>query len=108
MLGVVKNAVWGVTMHMDRHAALYALSLVAIFAVSYKLINLEQHFDVPEYIDKSMRNSWTNCLYVSTMAQSNAMPDYTPKTTAGRIIFMLQVVSGWFWFLMFTGLSSPR
>lgn len=89
--------------HMNKNAAVYGLGLVVVFTFAYKLMGLERHFDVPDYIDKGKRNSWTNCLYVSAMAQSNAMPDYTPKTTVARVLFMLQVVSGWFWFLMFTG-----
>lgn len=87
-------------MTYTRYAALYAVACIAIFTITYKLMGLEKHFDVPEYIPKSDKSSWTNCLYVSALAQSNAMPDYAPKSKVGRILFMTQVCLGWAWFLL--------
>lgn len=89
----------------NRRAAYYALGFISVFSVVYWLMGLEKHFDVPEYLDKGSRGSFLNCVYTSAMAQSNAMPDYTPKTRAARIIFMIQVCTGWAWFLLF---SNPE
>lgn len=87
----------------NRRAAYYALGFIAVFTVVYWLMGLEKHFEAPEYVAERDKNSFFNCLYTSTLAQSNAMPDYTPKTNAARIVFMLQVCTGWAWFLLFSG-----
>jgi hypothetical protein len=83
-----------------KYAAVYAIVCILAFMVAYKLMGLEKHFDVPEYIPRKERSSWLNCLYTSALAQSNAMPDTTPKTRVARMLFMMQVVLGWDWFLI--------
>lgn len=88
--------------YANRRAAYYAVGFIALFAVVYWLMGLEKHFDTPEYLDKQNRSSFLNCVYTSALAQSNAMPDYTPKTNLARILFMAQVCTGWAWFLLFS------
>ena len=90
----------GRALAFTRYAALYAVACIVIFMVTYRLMGLDKHFDVPEYIPAREKSSWSNCLYVSALAQSNAMPDYTPKTKVARIMFMMQVCLGWAWFLL--------
>lgn len=90
----------------NRRAAYYALGFIALFSVVYWLMGLEKHFDTPEYLDKRDRNSFLNCVYTSALAQSNAMPDYTPKTNIARVLFMLQVCTGWAWFLLFSSATE--
>lgn len=102
-VGTIVYALSVAASRMNKHALVYALCLIVVFTLTYRFIGLERHFDVPEYVDKRARGSWTNCLYVSALAQSNAMPDYAPKTTMARVLFMLQVVSGWMWVILFTG-----
>ncbi len=88
--------------YANRRAAYYALGFITLFSVVYWLMGLEKHFDVPGYIDKKQQGSFLNCIYTSALAQSNAMPDYTPKTNIARVLFMLQVCTGWAWFLLFS------
>lgn len=88
--------------YANRRAAYYALGFIALFSLVYWLMGLEKHFDVPEYVEEGKRGSFLNSLYTSTLAQSNAMPDYTPKTDVARILFMIQVSTGWLWFLLFS------
>ena len=90
----------GSALRYTRYAALYAVTCIVAFMITYKLMGLEKHFDVPEYVSPKERSSWANCLYVSALAQSNAMPDYAPKSRAARILFMVQVCLGWAWFLL--------
>lgn len=89
----------------NRNAVYYAIGFISVFALTYWLMGLEKHFDVPEYVDKKHKNSFFNSLYTSTMAQSNAMPDLTPKTNLARALFMIQVCTGWMWFLVFSDKS---
>lgn len=91
--------------YANRSAAYYALGFIAFFTLLYWVMGLEKHFDVPEYIDKRKRSSLLNSVYTSALAQSNAMPDYTPKTDIARVLFMIQVVTGWAWFLLFSDKS---
>ena len=84
----------------NKWAGLYALSSIAVFTLVYWFMGLAKHFDVPEYL-KGRENSLLTCLYTSALAQSNAMPDTTPKTDVARMLFMTQVCMGWFWFLLF-------
>lgn len=84
-----------------RSAALYALFFIMTFAATYHFMGLKKHFDVPEYM-KGRETSFATSMYTSVLAQSNAMPDLTPKTTLARWLFMLQVALGWMWFLLFT------
>ena len=81
-------------------AAIYASICIVTFTLIYWLMGLSKHFDVPEYL-KGNENSFLNCLYTSVLAQSNAMPDTTPKTNIARVLFMTQVSLGWMWFLFF-------
>ena len=83
-----------------KHAAIYAFVCIALFTVAYKLLDVGQNFDVPDYL-KGRENSWMTCFYTSVLAQSNAMPDTVPQTTKARLLFMLQVCLGWWWFLLF-------
>ena len=85
----------------NRNSVYYALGFITVFTLIYWLMGLEKHFDTPEYIEPKKRGSLFNSFYTSTLAQSNAMPDYTPKTTVARALFMLQVCTGWAWFLLF-------
>lgn len=91
--------------YLNRHAAVYAIACIVLFWLIYQLMGLKKHFDVPEYL-KGQEGSWLNSLYTSALAQSNAMPDITPKTRVARVLFMLQVCSGWIWFLLFAGAAS--
>lgn len=86
--------------YTNRNAAYYALTCIAVFTLVYKFIGFKKHFDTPDYI-KGKENTWFNSLYTSVLAQSNAMPDSVPKTTLARWLFMLQVSTGWIWFLLF-------
>lgn len=88
--------------YANRRAAYYAMGFIAFFSVLYWLMGLEKHFDVPEYVEEEDKNSYLNGLYTSVLAQSNAMPDYTPRTNVARMLFMLQVSTGWLWFLLFS------
>lgn len=88
--------------YANRRAAYYALVFIALFSLVYWLMGLEKHFDVPEYVEEDKRGSFLNSVYTSALAQSNAMPDYTPKTDIARILFMIQVITGWLWFLLFS------
>ena len=90
----------GQVAYTNRHAAYYALTCIFIFWLAYQLLGVKKHFDVPEYL-QGRENSWLTSLYTSVLAQSNAMPDTTPKSNVARVFFMLQVTSGWFWFLLF-------
>lgn len=87
--------------YTNRYAGFYALTSILFFWFLYQLLGMKKHFDVPEYL-KGRENSWLTSLYTSVLAQSNAMPDTTPKSNLARVFFMLQVSIGWFWFLLFT------
>ena len=54
-----------------------------------------------EYL-QGRENSALTSLYTAVLAQSNAMPDTTPKSNLARVFFMIQVSLGWLWFLLFT------
>lgn len=99
LLGILKRG--GVLVYRHRDAAIYAFFFMMFFTLLYWVMGIEKHFDVPPYLDKKEHNSFSTSLYVSALAQSNAMPDLTPKTTLARMLFMVQVCSGWFWFLLF-------
>lgn len=86
-------------LYENRHAAYYAIACILVFAVVYWAMGIQKHFDVPEYL-KGRENSFFTGLYTSTLVQSNAMPDTTPKSTVARALFMLQVCMGWVWFLL--------
>lgn len=88
-------------LYRSRYAALYAMAFIMIFAMTYQFMGMAKHFDCPEYL-KGREQRWTTALYTSFLAQSNAMPDVTPKTTVARMLFMAQVTLGWFWFLLFS------
>ena len=87
--------------YANRNAAYYALGFIAAFALAYWLIGLERHFNVPDYIDKKDRGSFFNSVYTSIMSQSNAMSDFVPRTNLARALLIMQVASGWAWFLLF-------
>lgn len=89
------------SVYKSRWAALYAVFFIVLFMFVYWRMGIEKHFDVPDYIDKKKRGSLTTSLYISALAQSNAMPDLVPKTTLARMLFMAQVCTGWAWFLLF-------
>lgn len=91
----------------NRRAAYYSLIFIGMFGLTYWLMGLEKHFDVPAYIEGKHRNSLFNSMYTSVLAQSNAMPDTTPKTTVARTLFMIQVSFGWMWFLLFNNAFAP-
>ena len=84
---------------MNRYAVYYALINILIFSLVYWLMDLKKHFDVPAYLE-GRENTFLTSLYTSALAQSNAMPDTTPKSNVARILFMVQVCLGWFWFLV--------
>lgn len=84
----------------NRHAAYFAGTSILAFTLLYWAMGLSKHFDVPEYLGPDRKDSLLTSLYTSTLAQSNAMPDLVPKTTVARMLFMLQVVLGWAWFLV--------
>ena len=86
--------------YTNRYAAYYAITSIVAFWLLYQLMGMKKHFEMPEYL-KGRENSWLTSLYTSTLAQSNAMPDATPKTNLARSFFMLQVSLGWLWFLLF-------
>ncbi len=92
------QAVW-----INRYAAIYSLLLIFGFALTYWLMGMKKHFDVPDYL-AGRENSFMTSFYTSVLAQSNAMPDTVPKSTVARSLFMAQVVSGWLWFLV---LNNP-
>lgn len=90
------NAAW-----RKRAAAYYALFFIFLFATIYKLMGMKKHFSMPDDL-KGKEDSFFTSLFTSVLAQSNAMPDTWPQTTAARVLFMLQVATGWAWFLLFT------
>jgi len=87
--------------YTNRNAAYYAFFSILFFWFLYQLLGMKKHFDVPEYL-QGREGSWLTSLYTSVLAQSNAMPDTTPKSNLARVFFMLQVSMGWMWFLLFT------
>ena len=89
-----------VAAYNKKGAALYALFFILMFATTYKLMGMKKHFSMPEDL-KGKEDSWFTSVFTSVLAQSNAMPDTWPQTTAARVVFMLQVVTGWAWFLLF-------
>lgn len=99
LLGILKSG--ALYTYRNRNAIFYAMFFIVLFMFVYWGMGLEKHFDVPDYIDKKRKNSLTTSLYVSALAQSNAMPDLVPKTTLARMLFMAQVCTGWAWFLIF-------
>lgn len=96
---IIKSA--GRMTYKHRMGAIYAFFFMFLFTFVYWAMGIEKHFSVPDYIEKKNRNSFSTSIYVSALAQSNAMPDLAPKTTLARMLFMFQVCSGWFWFLLF-------
>jgi hypothetical protein len=97
LLAVLVGA--GGKLYSKRSAIVYALVCILAFWLIYQLMGMKKHFDVPEYLAGRER-SWLTSLYTSVLAQSNAMPDTTPKTDVARALFMLQVTLGWMWFLV--------
>lgn len=89
----------GRAMVMNRYAVYYAVICIVGFALTYWLMDMKKHFDMPAYLE-GRENTFLTSLYTSALAQNNAMPDTTPKTNAARILFMAQVCLGWFWFLV--------
>ena len=83
----------------NRHAAYFSFTCILAFAVLYWAMGMQRHFDMPPYME-GREHSFLTSLYTSALAQNNAMPDVTPKTTVARMLFMLQVVLGWLWFLV--------
>lgn len=83
----------------NRHAAYFAGTSIAFFTLVYWAMGMKKHFDVPPYMEGREGSLFTS-LYTSVLAQNNAMPDLTPKTTVARMLFMLQVALGWIWFLV--------
>ena len=98
LMGMLRNG--GEVAYINRYAALYAFVCILAFSLVYWFMGLPKHFDVPEYL-KGRESSFLTSLYTSTLAQSNAMPDTTPKTDVARVLFMIQVCLGWMWFLLF-------
>jgi len=82
-----------------RWAIAYAFISIVTFWLLYQLLGMKKHFAVPDYL-KGRENSWLTSLYTSVLAQSNAMPDTTPNSNLARVLFMLQVSLGWWWFLV--------
>ncbi len=105
LFGRMLKTAWRIAF-VNRNAAYYAISCILMFALTYWLMGVEKHFDVPEYIEAKRKNSFFNSLYIATLAQSNAMPDSTPKTSVARALFMLQVSLGWMWFLLFSNMDG--
>lgn len=101
VLGSVRDTAVRVVelVYENRHAAYYAVGCILVFAVTYWAMGIQKHFDVPDYL-KGRENSFFTGLYTSALAQSNAMPDTTPKSTVARALFLLQVCLGWAWFLL--------
>lgn len=93
----------GQSVYDNRAGAAYALFFILAFALTYHVMGVKKHFDVPEYL-AGRENDFLTSLYTSLLAQSNAMPDTTPKSNAARVLFMSQVTLGWMWFLLF----NPR
>lgn len=102
LIYILRNGARMTMRHWDGVA--YALVFILFFMFLYWKIGMEDHFFVPDYIDKKKRNSLTTALYTAVLAQSNAMPDTVPRTTLARMLFMTQVCTGWMWFLIF---NSP-
>jgi hypothetical protein len=75
----------------------YSILCVVIFAVLYKITDVNKNFDISPDVEK---HPWISSFYNSVMAQSNAMGDATPKTPFGRLLFALQVSAGWVYFLV--------
>ena len=86
--------------YAQRNAAYYAIACIGTFWITYQLMGMKKHFDIPAYLE-GREKSWLTSLYTAVLAQSNAMPDTTPKTNVARALFMLQVSLGWIWFLIF-------
>lgn len=99
LMSIARNG--GRLVRQHKAAAIYAFFFMILFTLVYWVMGMEKHFDVPDYIEKKKRNGITTAMYVSALAQSNAMPDMAPKTTLARMLFMFQVCTGWFWFLLF-------
>lgn len=95
-----------IIIHGNRYAAFYSLALIAVFSLVYHFMGIKKHFDVPEYL-KGREDDYLSSLYTSVLAQSNAMPDTTPKSNVARVLFMLQVTMGWMWFLLFNERPTP-
>ena len=70
---------------------------IVAFAVAYRAIGVEKHFDLGE---DQKGKPWFSSFYISCMALSNAMGDATPKTITGRSVFLAQVMTGFFILLL--------
>ena len=79
----------------------YAIFFILLFALLYWKLGMKKHFSMPDDL-KGREGSFFTGLYTSVLAQSNAMPDTAPQTTLARVLFMLQVCTGWMWFLLFS------
>lgn len=77
----------------------YAFVLILVFAGVYQSMDLTKHLVMDDTM-KGKENSFLTSLYLSVTLQTNSMPDMTPRTSLMRILFMLQVVAGWMWFVM--------
>lgn len=91
----------------DKGAVMYALAGILTFSFIYWMMDMKEHFSVPDYLEGREQSYFTS-LYTSVMAQNNAMPDVVPKSTLARALFMLQTSLGWLWFLLFAGGAIPR
>lgn len=90
----------GAVAYNNRNAAYYAITSILVFWLLYQLLGMKKHFDIPDYL-AGREGSPLTSLYTSVLAQSNAMPDTTPKSNLARVFFMIQVSLGWIWFLLF-------
>jgi hypothetical protein len=74
----------------------YAISMMAIFALVYALIGYKNIFETnAANKDKNIENS----VVASVMLQSNAMGSVTPINSLGSWLMTAQVMFGWFYFL---------
>lgn len=88
---------------------LFSAACVLLFAVIYRAIGPDKHFEITE--EQKKRPMFAS-MYISVMAQSNAMGDATPKTILGRTLFAIQVATGWAWIMILgaviAGLGSNK
>lgn len=75
---------------------LYTVTCIVLFAGVYRAMGVDKHFDLA---DDQKKRPWFASFYIATMAQTNAMGDATPRSIPARIVFALNTLSGFFWFL---------
>ena len=80
-------------------ALTYGITLMLLFAGIYQALDLRTHVVFDDSM-KGKENNFLTSMYMSAMLQTNAMPDMTPRTTLMRVLFMMQVLLGWLWFVM--------